>query len=463
MRPLMVLGCTSDAGKSFLATGLCRWFTRQGLEVAPFKAQNMSNNARVVADGEIGVAQWLQAIAANRRPDVRMNPVLVKPEGDTRSQVVVAGVERPDLRRVRWEERGPLLWAAMREAFDSLSDEVDLVIMEGAGSPAEINLADQANNDMVAYADAAALLVSDIDRGGSFAHLFGTWSLVPESTRSRIAGFVLNRFRGDPSLLSPGPELLRDRTGVPVVGVMPMVEHRLPTEEGGAEHRSPLVADAPTIAVCRFPFGSNLDEFHLLDQVAHMRWATSAGDLADADVVVLPGSKHVAADREWLSRQGLDRAIVDRADAGGLVLGICGGAMLLGGAVEDPSDVEGATHGLGLLDITTHMHRQKRTVDVNVTLGGLPGPWAALEGGSAGGYEIRHGRVVGGDTTDHPLVWADGSVLATTVHGLLEEPLILEALTGARPSVTLDATCDLLADLVDEHLDSDALLAAVGA
>ena len=269
MRPLMVLGCTSDAGKSLLVTALCRWFARNGVSVAPFKAQNMSNNARVVAGvgdepgGEIGVAQWLQAHAARVEPAVRMNPVLLKPEADTRSQVVVRGTVDRALSARGWQERHDALWTPMAESFDALAADFDLVVIEGAGSPAEINLRDQVNNRMVAHADAAALLVSDIDRGGSFAHLFGTWSLVPESTRDRLAGFVLNRFRGDASLLEPGPSRLTEMTGMANAGVVPMLHHGLPREEGAAEV-STAPADAPLVVLPRFPFGSNLDEFHLL-------------------------------------------------------------------------------------------------------------------------------------------------------------------------------------------------------
>ncbi|MEM1335962.1 MAG: cobyric acid synthase, partial [Actinomycetota bacterium] len=220
----MVLGCTSDAGKSLIATALCRSLVRRGISVAPFKAQNMSNNARVVAGrhgepgGEIGVAQWLQARAARLEPDVRMNPVLVKPEADTRSQVVVRGVADRDLSDLPWNDRHDTVWSAMAESFDSLAAAHDVVVLEGAGSPAEINLRDQVNNRMIEHADAVGLLVSDIDRGGSFAHLYGTWALVPEATQRRLHGFVLNRFRGDPALLAPGPARLTELTGLADLG-----------------------------------------------------------------------------------------------------------------------------------------------------------------------------------------------------------------------------------------------------
>ena len=335
MRPLMVLGCTSGAGKSWLVTALCRWFARQGVDVVPFKAQNMSNNARVVDGGEIGVAQWLQALAAGVEPDVRMNPVLLKPEADTRSQVVIDGRVAPEVTAMPWRERGPVLWPAMTAAFDALAAEHELVVLEGAGSPAEINLPDLVNNRMVAHADAAALLVSDIDRGGAFAHLYGTWALVPPETRGRLGGYVLNRFRGDAALLTPGPEQLTELTGMACAGVVPMLRHELPDEEGATVRADPGpgVLD---VAIVRFPFGSNLDEFHLLGRAASVRFVDHPAELAGAGLVVLPGSKHVTADLAWLRERGLAAAIERVAAAGVRVLGICGGCQVLGRVVARP-------------------------------------------------------------------------------------------------------------------------------
>jgi adenosylcobyric acid synthase len=454
----MVLGCTSGAGKSWLVTGLCRWFARQGVDVVPFKAQNMSNNARVVDGGEIGVAQWLQARAAGVEPDVRMNPVLLKPEAETRSQVVVAGRPRPDLTAMPWPERGPYLWPAMAAAFDALAAEHELVVIEGAGSPAEINLPDLVNNRVVEHADAAALLVADIDRGGAFAHLYGTWALVPAPTRERLAGFVLNRFRGDADLLAPGPERLTELTGMACAGVVPMVRHELPDEEGATVRADPGPG-APRVAVTRFPYGSNLDELHLLARAARMTFAEAPGDLAGADLVVLPGSKHVAADLAWLRATGLAEAVVAHP---GRVLGICGGCQMLGTRIADPDGIEGGrpgvVDGLGLLAMETVLAGDKVTTRRSVTFAAdLPAPWAALGGVTAAGYEIRHGRSTGGP------VWADGRVLATTVHGLLEDPEVVERITGRRPTPVLEATFDLLADVIDEHLDTALLHRSVRA
>jgi adenosylcobyric acid synthase len=458
----MVLGCTSTAGKSLLVTGLARWFRRNGVAVAPFKAQNMSNNARVVDGGEIGVAQWLQARAAGVEPHVGMNPVLLKPEADTRSQVVVRGRARHDLTEMPWRERGPFLWPAMAESFDELRARHELVVIEGAGSPAEINLPDLVNNRMLEHADAAAVLVADIDRGGAFAHLFGTWSLVPPATRERLRAFVLNKFRGDPALLAPGPSIVTERTGMADLGVVPMLAHQLPDEEGATVRATPGV-DAPTVAVLRYPYASNLDEFHLLAHAARLRFAMSAADVVDADLVILPGSKHVAADLAWLRDRGLGGALREVLDRGGRALGICGGCMMLGGRVWDPQGVEGEAIGLGLLSLDTEMVPEKVTRATSVALGGLPGPWRALEGRRVDGYEIRNGRVTGDERagTADDRVWAADGILATTVHGLLEDPEVLHALVGIRPPPVLERTFELLADAVEASLDTDLLWSMV--
>lgn len=459
MRPLMVLGCTSSAGKSMLTAALCRWFVRQGVVVAPFKAQNMSNNARVVDGGEIGVAQWLQARAARVEPDVRMNPVLVKPEADTQSQVVIMGRADLAVSRMPWQERHDHVWRPMATAFDDLAADVDLVVMEGAGSPAEINLTDQVNNRMLEHADAAALLVSNIDLGGSFAHIFGTWSLVPEATRVRLRGYVLNQFRGDASLLAPGPERLTEMTGMAHLGTVPRIEHDLPDEEG-AVYRTGLVDAALSVGVVRFPYGSNLDEFHALSRSSRLRFVTEPGEVDACDVIVLPGSKHVVADLAWLRRVGLADAVVRAAARSTRVLGVCGGAMMLGESIDAPTGIEGSTDGLGVLPLRTTMVDDKLVAPAEVSWDGLPAAWAMLDGLSTAGYEIRHGRVEAdqdGATAD-PRVWAVGSVLATTVHGCFEVPAVVTALTGvAQGDDAVDVTLDRLADLVEERFDTDAL------
>lgn len=478
MRPLMVLGCTSDAGKSLLVTALCAWFRREGVSVAPFKAQNMSNNARVVAtghgSGEIGVAQWLQARAAGVEPDVRMNPVLLKPEADTQSQVIVRGRVDRELTATPWRDRHEALWAPMVESFEELRSDFDLVVLEGAGSPAEINLVDQVNNRMVEHADAAALLVSDIDRGGSFAHLYGTWALVPDATRQRLRGFVLNKFRGDSTLLAPGPQALSGMTGMAHVGTIPMLQHRLPREEGATEYAqsdSDAVPGVPTVVLPRLPFGSNLDEFHMLSHAADVRWATDVRSFADADMVVLPGSKHVAADMAWMRARGIDVAVRRAVERNVPVIGVCGGAMMLGRDIHDPQGVEGggSVPMLDVLPISTTMSPAKRVEQVNVAFDHRSGVRH-----SHPGYEIRYGDIhdirfgpglkrigeselVVARSLHGPVAWRRGNVLATTVHGLFEDPLFVREVVGVDATDVLEATFAELADAVEEHLDTALL------
>lgn len=476
----MVLGCTSWAGKSLLTTVLCRWASDRGFDVAPFKAQNMANNARVTADGEIGVAQWLQARAARVTPSIDHNPVLLKPEADTRSQVVVHGRVDEELTGMPWRDRPPRLWEAITASADRLLDRHDLVVAEGAGSPAEINLPDVVNGRTAQHLDAATLLVADIDRGGAFAHLFGTWSLVDDDLRGRLSGFVLNRFRGDPGLLDPGPSLLEERTGVPTLGLVPMLRHGLPDEDGARDWPPPAGhGPHPRVAILAAPAASNLDEFATLARAAEVVWARRPADLAGADLVVLPGSKHVAHDAGWLRDRGLDTAVHDAAATGTRVLGICGGAMLLGQAVDDPAGVEGgtptSTRGLGLLPLTTTYERDKLLQHGPATFtADLPDHWEALRGRAVDAtYEIRHGRVAvtagaaraaaPARALDGGRGWVAGNVMAVTSHGLLEDPAVVAALLDVTPPTDLDEVLDELTAAVVPHLDTDAILQAIGA
>jgi adenosylcobyric acid synthase len=456
MAALMVQGVSSWAGKSLLTTALVRFFARRGVHVAPFKGQNMSNNARVVAGGEIGVAQYLQALAAGVEPDVRMNPVLVKPEGERRSQVVVDGHPDATLSAASWRGRGPALWPPIERALRSLLEEYELVVIEGAGSPAEINLRDtDLTNMRVALAAAApVLLVADIDRGGAFAHLFGTWSLLPEAERATIRAFVLNKFRGDASLLPPAPAELERLTGVPVIGVLPWLDHGLPDEDGAAARDG---GSGAVVAVVRYPTASNLDEFRLLEQVARVQWAARPSDLEQAELVVLPGSKHVAADLEWLRRSGLAAAVVARATAGGRVVGICGGLQMLGESIRDEAGVDGSAEGLGLLPLATRFERGKLTRRGAVCFGDLSAPWESLRGLEFEGYEIRHGRF----EPDAGVV-ARGAVLGLAAHGAFEDARVLEAIFGRAPHRSLEHVFDELADSVEDNLDTRRILALAG-
>lgn len=398
-----------------------------------------------------------------------MNPVLIKPEADTRSQVVVNGVVDRRLGATDWRERGPLLWPAIAGALESLRAEYELIVLEGAGSPAEINLSDvdAANLGAARAADAAVLMVCDIDRGGAFAHLFGTWSLMAPDDRARIEGFVLNKFRGDPALLSPAPEALRELTGVPVVGVIPWLRHELPDEDGVTTDRDAERDDGrPLVGVVYYPAASNLDELRALEQVARVRWVRRPGDLVGAELIVLPGSKHVTADLAWLRETGLDSALAARARAGLRILGICGGMQMLGEELRDAGAGEGDAAGLGLLPLRTTFVERKLTVRTDGRFGRLPAPWAALSGVAVRGYEIRHGRTEATAPADEALEGgrgcARGAVLGISVHGALEEPEVLRRLLGASPARTLDAALDDLADAVMAGLDAAAVEAMAG-
>jgi adenosylcobyric acid synthase len=492
-RFVMVWGTSSGAGKSWLATALCRSAARRGVRVAPFKAQNMSNNARVVAglDGlgaEIGAAQYFQALAAGVEPSVDMNPVLLKPERDTASQVVVHGRVDAALSRMGWRERSATLAEAACDSLQRLARTCDLVVIEGAGSPAEINLAPQDYVNLGTARQARelgtldSLLVTDIDRGGAFAHLFGTWALLPDDLRGSLAGFVLNRFRGDAALLSPGPEDLQRLTSVPLVGVIPMVrDHGLPDEDGlfDAGRAAIPTSDRLRIAVLCPPHISNLDEFEPLRRMpgVQLAWARSEAELHGADWIVLPGSKQVSGDLAWLRRQGLDGAIARHAAAGRPVLGICGGLQILGEALVDPDGHDGEPGfngpGLGLLPLVTRYERDKRVRRTALRFAQVDSAWAPWAGVEATGYEIHCGitvphpdlpapRVALRDDRGEAIGWQHGNVLGVYAHGLLESPALLRAMWGAS-APALEDSFELLADLVDRHLDATLLARLLGA
>jgi adenosylcobyric acid synthase len=451
----MIQGVSSDAGKSFVVTALCRWLARQGVNVAPFKAQNMSNNARVVDGGEIGTAQWLQALAAKVVPDVRMNPILLKPESDTRSQVVVDGVVNHELTNTAWRGRSKHLWSHVRAAYDSLAHEYDVIVIEGAGSPAETNLwADDIVNMAVAdLADAPVALVADIDRGGAFAHLYGTWALLPRTWQGRVEGFVLNKFRGDAALLDPAPRDLEALCGVPTIGVIPWLEHALPDEEGPTTALGST--SGPRISIVCGPYASNLDEFVPLQQAARVTWVRASGDLSDSDLVIIPGSKNVALDLQWLRATGLDDDLRRAARSATPLLGVCGGLQMLGRRVHDPAGVEGSAEGLDLLGVETSYDLTKRTTRSTVDFPDLGVPWAWLGQRRVSGYEIHHGatRAVGDiDVSDGRCVFATSNVLGVYLHGLFEDPEVLLAFSGAR-ATGLETTFEYLADAIDEHVD----------
>ncbi len=469
MTALLVAGMTSDAGKSVVVTGLCRALARRGIDVAPFKAQNMSNNSMVVgsrdarpassstneaAYGEIGRAQWVQALAAGVTPEVAMNPVLLKPGSDRRSHVVRMGQPDGEISARDFTSGRERLAASAFAAFDDLRSRFDLVVAEGAGSPAEINLraSDYVNMGLAQHGDIPTIVVGDIDRGGWFASAYGTVMLLDEADRALIKGFVVNKFRGDVDLLRPGLADLEERTGRPTYGVLPWHPDLWLDSEDALDLEGRRSAEgARKVAVVRLPRISNFTDVDALglEPGLDVVFVSDPTRLAEADLVVLPGTRSTTADLAWLRSRGLDRAIVEHARSGRPVLGICGGCQILGRTIADPEGVEGVAgaevEGLGLLDLTTTFGAEK-----------------VLRLQEPAGYEIHHGRV-SGETRS-------GTVVGTMVHGSLEDDAVRSSYL--REALDVESTAsfpkarerrlDVLGDLVEEHLDVDALLELTG-
>jgi adenosylcobyric acid synthase len=525
-RVLMIQGTASHAGKSTLTAALCRIFAREGLRVAPFKAQNISLNAAVTAGGgEMGVAQAVQARAAGLDPLVEMNPVLVKPSAAGRTQIVVLGraLAAPPPRAV--------LWRAITRSLDALRGQYDLVMIEGAGSPAEVNLraSDLTNMRVARYAGAPVLLAGDIDRGGVFASLVGTMTLLDAGERARVRGFVINKFRGDAATLRPALRELEVRAHRPVLGVIPYAPAwRIPEEDAVSLETASVSTNGSAasepgwleIAIVHLPYISNFDEFDALEQEAgvRVRYVRPGQRLGRPDLIILPGSKSTVADLDVLRRSGLADAVREAAAGATPVLGICGGYQMLGRRIEDPDRVESdrqSVEGLGLLQVVTAFVDTKQTARVRVRLGaslphrgGLMGAWPEMD---AQGYEMHMGRSTplgppwiriverAGERCDEPggAASADGLICGTAVHGLLADPAVRRALLdtlwtrrasadaasartpakdlvsgqrhGAaarssprRRTLTLDERLDGLADLVGRHLDVDRVRKIAG-
>jgi adenosylcobyric acid synthase len=400
---LMVQGTMSSAGKSLLVAGLCRIYARRGLRVAPFKAQNMSNNAAVCADGsEIGRAQYTQAIACNIEPTVDMNPILLKPEADSRSQVIVMGKPLSTLPAREYYLHKDKLWKIVTTALDKLREEYDLVIIEGAGSAAEINLkrGDLVNMAVAKYANAPVLLAGDIDRGGIFAQLLGTVWLLDPDERELVKGLLVNKFRGDITLFYDGVQILEERGDVPVLGVIPYVHHDIPEEDAVAieQQRGHKTEDnGVDIVVLRLPRIANFDDFDPLaaEPGVNVRYVDRVADLGDPDAVIIPGTKSTIDDLLWLHNQGLASAIQTYVKKGGVIAGICGGYQMLGANIFDPDQIESSAAkvaGLHLLPIKTTFNGQKLTHQAKATIKGTRGWLSQLTGQTITGYEIHAGR-----------------------------------------------------------------------
>ncbi|OLY75398.1 cobyric acid synthase [Pseudomonas sp. ATCC PTA-122608] len=482
MSTLMVQGTTSDAGKSTLVTALCRWLVRQGIPVVPFKPQNMALNSAVTAEGgEIGRAQAVQAQAANLAPHTDMNPVLLKPNSDTGSQVIIHGRAVTTMNAVAYHDYKAIAMQAVLASHARLSAAYPVVMVEGAGSPAEINLRanDIANMGFAEAVDCPVLLIADINRGGVFAHLVGTLELLSPSEQARVKGFIINRFRGDIALLQPGLDWLEARTGKPVVGVLPYVmDLHLEAEDGIDQRQIDKAALVLKVVVPVLPRISNhtdFDPLRLHPQV-DLQFVGPGQAIPAADLIILPGSKSVRSDLAYLRANGWDTAVARHLRYGGKVLGICGGLQMLGEQVHDPLGLEGpcgSSVGLGLLAFSTTLAQEKQLRNVRGRL--------LLEDAEVSGYEIHAGVTSGAglvraavqldDGRRDGAQSEDGQVLGTYLHGLFESPAACGALlrwAGLEDVQSVDyhglreRDIERLADLVERHLDTGLLRSLCG-
>ncbi|HLM03993.1 MAG TPA: cobyric acid synthase [Blastococcus sp.] len=473
---LLVAGTTSDAGKSVVTAGICRWLVRQGISVAPFKAQNMSNNSMVTADGaEIGRAQVMQAAAARVEPEAAMNPVLLKPGGSGSSQVVLLGRPVAEVTALSYRPMKAALFEQVLASLSDLRSRFDVVVCEGAGSPTEINLRadDVANMGLATAAGLPVVVVGDIDRGGVFASFYGTVALMPPEDQRLVAGFLVNKFRGDVGLLEPGLRTLRRLTGRPTLGVLPWldgpaldVEDSLGIPTGTASGPPPFGEDVLRVVVARLPRLSNVTDLDALgaEPGVLVRYATRPEELADADLVVLPGTRSTVADLDWLRVTGLAHAVLRHAAGGGAVLGICGGHQMLARSITDHVESgAGTVPGLGLLPADVRFAPEKT----------LRRPSGAALGHPVRGYEIHHGVVTVDAGADPFLDGArSGAVFGTTWHGALENDGFRRAFLtevagiagrrfvaapGTEFAAVREARLDGLGDLIAGHADTDGL------
>ena len=482
MSTLMVQGTTSDAGKSTLVTALCRWLVRQGVAVVPFKPQNMALNSAVTAEGgEIGRAQAVQAQAANLAPHTDMNPVLLKPNSDTGSQVIIHGRAVTSMNAVAYHDYKAIAMHAVLASHARLSEAYPVVMVEGAGSPAEINLRanDIANMGFAEAVDCPVLLIADINRGGVFAHLVGTLELLSPTEQARVKGFIINRFRGDIALLQPGLDWLEARTGKPVVGVLPYVmDLHLEAEDGIDQRQIDKAAQVLKVVVPVLPRISNhtdFDPLRLHPQV-DLQFIGPGQLIPAADLIILPGSKSVRSDLAYLRANGWDTAVARHLRYGGKVLGICGGLQMLGEQVHDPLGLEGpagSSAGLGWLAFSTTLEEHKQLRNVRGRL--------LLEDAQVSGYEIHAGVTSGAALSNAAVLLddgrsdgaqsPDGQIFGTYLHGLFETPAACSALlrwAGLQAVQEVDyhalreRDIERLADLVDNHLDTALLRTLCG-
>jgi adenosylcobyric acid synthase len=475
---LTVLGTTSHAGKSTIVAALCRILKRRGYNVAPFKAQNMSNNSWITKDGgEIGIAQAIQAFAAGVEPCVEMNPVLLKPKGGTTSQVVVLGKPIGDRKAGQYYKGIDAMMKIATDALETLAETYDVIVIEGAGGAAEINLygRDIANSRMARAVNSPILLVGDIERGGVFASLYGTIMLLPPEDRPLVKGMIINKFYGDKALLGKGPAELERLTGVPVLGVVPYTELHIPSEDSvSIADKRPDTTRAIEIAIVRLPLISNFTDFEPLERVARVRYVLLDEPLGKPDVIILPGSKNTVSDLKALRASPLFREIRRLAKAGVPVIGICGGYQMLGKMVRDSGIEDGTAEdvrGLALLPVTTQFGEyEKHTCQVVKAVTGTGPILDRIWGSKLLGYEIHMGKT----TSPSPAFWDDGcvdengTVIGTYLHGLFENDTFRDAVMAYacerkgiayEPPATTSDPYDDLADSIAPALDIDAIIA----
>ncbi len=490
-KSLMFMGTASSVGKSTLCAAVLRIMRQDGLRVAPFKAQNMALNSYATSEGlEMGRAQVTQAEAAGMEPSVRMNPVLLKPTSDRRSQVIVNGRPIGTMSAMEYEAFKPKLRGMIREVYDSLERDVDAVVIEGAGSPAEINLkkGDIVNMAMARAADAPVILIGDINPGGVFASLYGTVKLLDADEQRRVKGIVINKFRGDVKILEPGLRMLEELLGIPVLGVIPWMEIDMEDEDSVTERFQRRGGGQIRAAIVRLPHISNFTDFNLPANEADVSviYAARASELEGADIILLPGTKNTIEDLGWLRQRGLADAIVRHARSGGMVVGVCGGYQMLGRTLRDPLHTESRIPemaGLGLLDFDVTFRARKRTVQAGGTIDCREGWMRSLNGVMLDGYEIHSGenafgadcvpflRLNGREEADG-VVSRGGNVLGTYLHGLFDTGVLWRALVNhVREAKGLDAVdgeiltlqqfrereFDRLAGIVRQNLDMDGV------
>ncbi|MCR4963749.1 MAG: cobyric acid synthase [Firmicutes bacterium] len=473
---IMIQGTMSNAGKSLLTAGLCRIFKQDGYRVAPFKSQNMALNSFITKDGgEMGRAQVAQAEAAGIAPDVRMNPILLKPTTDMGSQVIVNGRARGNMTAEEYHRRKLDYVPAILEAYESLSDAYDIIVIEGAGSPAEINLKedDIVNMGLAQLLDAPVLLVGDIDRGGVFAQLYGTVALLAEEERRRVKGLVINKFRGRREILQPGLDHLADLCQIPVLGTLPYTHVDIDDEdslsERFAQNKARKLVD---IAIIRLPRISNFTDFSPFERYDNVsvRYVERTADLHNPDMIVVPGTKSTIADLLWMRQNGLEAAIQKAASAGKVIFGVCGGYQMLGKTIADPDQVEasGLTEvaGMGLLDMDTVFQGQKVQKQTFGCFQNIKGVLSTLNGLKYEGYEIHMGR----SQAQLPPVLGDSTVYGSYIHGVFDAPQVADmVLQGLCRHIGVDEQAlhcfdmkeykegqyDKLADMVRQSLDMD--------